>query len=84
MPADEPMKLPKERDTLTVIAVSVALFLQLGFFFLTCVGLLVATGLLYMKLITGQDWLLICGTLFSADRIGHAVTQIGGSRGPSP
>lgn len=51
-----------------------AAWLQLAFFVLMCVGLLLASYFLHVGLITGDNWVAVCGILFTADRIANAIT----------
>ena len=52
--------------------------LQLGFFLLTCAGLVISTGLLMLGHITSDNWMTVSLVLFAADRASHAVSNIKG------
>lgn len=55
--------------------------LQVGFFLLMGLGLVIGTFLLWFGKIEGSDWTLLCSVLFSADRASHAVSQWGKNDG---
>lgn len=50
--------------------------LQVGFFFLMCLGLVIGTAMLWFDKIDGGNWTLLCSILFGADRASHAITNI--------
>lgn len=50
-----------------------AALMQMLFFLLMCAGLLLASTFLYMGLVTGDNWVAVCGILFAADRLGSAI-----------
>lgn len=51
--------------------------LQIGFFLLMGLGLLIGTVLLWYGKIDGSNWTMLCSVLFSADRASHAISQYG-------
>lgn len=63
--------ITKSVDTLIK---SVHAMLHVGFFGLMCVGLLLASVFLWAGKLTGAEWVAICGILFGADRMGHALS----------
>lgn len=50
-------------------------FLRLGFFLLMCIGLLLASFFLWYDKLTGNEWVMICSILFSADRLSNGITE---------
>ena len=55
--------------------------LQVGFFLLMGLGLLIGTFLLWHGKITGDNWTMLCTILFSADRASHALMRFGKDAG---
>ena len=53
-------------------------FLQVGYFALMGVGLLLASAFLLMDKIDGGEWVAICGILFAADRAGNLFEKRNG------
>ena len=51
--------------------------LQIGFFLLMGLGLLIGTILLWYGKIDGSNWTMLCSVLFSADRASHALSRFG-------
>lgn len=50
--------------------------LQVGFFLLMGLGLLLGTLMLWMGKLEGDDWTILCSVLFSADRASHALSSL--------
>lgn len=50
-----------------------AALMQMLFFLLMCAGLMLASVFLYMGMVTGDNWVAVCGILFAADRLGSAI-----------
>lgn len=50
-------------------------FLRLGFFFLMCLGLVLASFFLWEDKLNGGEWVMMCSILFGADRLSNAVTE---------
>lgn len=50
--------------------------LQVGFFLLMGLGLLIGTVMLWHGKINGGDWTILCSVLFGADRASHALTNL--------
>ena len=47
--------------------------MQVALFILMCLGLLLASAFLYRGLITGGEWVQVCGVLFGTCGISSAV-----------
>lgn len=48
-------------------------YLDVAFFCLMGGGLMLGTYFLQMGKITGTEYVALCGTIFTADRVGHAI-----------
>lgn len=58
--------------------------LQAFLFLLMGAGLVLASGFLWMGLISGDNWVYVCGILFGSNAVGGGLAQLGRNRGPDP
>jgi hypothetical protein len=59
---------------------AVNITLRVGFFLLMCLGLLIASIMLYLDKVNGTEWVTLCGILFTADRFGSALGEFRSQR----
>lgn len=51
--------------------------LQVFLFGLMCIGLVLASWFLYKGLITGDNWVAVCGILFGSNAVGSGLSRFG-------
>lgn len=56
--------------------------LQVFLFGLMCLGLVLASWFLKIGLISGDNWVAVCGILFGSNALGNGISQIGRTRRP--
>lgn len=55
-------------------------YLQAYLFLLMVMGLVLSSGFLWKGMITGSDWVAVCGILFGSNAIGGGISQFARSR----
>lgn len=58
--------------------------LQVFLFGLMCIGLVLASWFLMIGLISGDNWVTVCGILFGSNALGSGLSQIGRGRRTRP
>lgn len=56
------------------------MILQFAYFALMCLGLVLASIFLYLKLLSGADYSMLCGILFGTGGFGHAIVNMGAAK----
>lgn len=54
--------------------------LQAFLFLLMCLGLMLASAFLWLEMISGDNWVMVCGILFGSNAVGGGISQLGRSR----
>lgn len=69
------------REYIKSWAVLIDGYLLAFMFMLMCIGLVLASVFLWAGLITGDNWVAVCGILFGTTGLGGSVSQFAKSRG---
>lgn len=59
-------------------------YLQVFLFGLMGIGLVLASIFLWTGLITGDNWVAVCGILFGSNTIGTGISHLGRARAGTP
>ena len=66
----------RSRAWLTLIDTHLQVFL----FGLMCIGLVIASVFVWFDMISGDNWVTVCGILFGSNAIGGSITQFARSK----